>query len=134
MGILKKDKKEKKAGGVKFNSNTNPSQNKSQKEERGYDLYDFENLRKNKSVVKLIKSQGENKEPKIYSDPVTRINSDCERKLRILVISGKSMFILYNKNKSGAYKLKYVTSLSLITKVTICRKNTTLVKISVRNM
>lgn len=143
MGILKtgKSSQKQKKGGVKFDApskkvSTNKSSNSKskRKQERGMDLYDFVNLRKNKSVVKLIKNQGEDHRVKIYSDPVTRINSNFERKLRVCVITEKTLFILYTKSKNGSYKLKYLTPLTMITKVTICRKNSTLIKISIKNM
>lgn len=143
MGILKtnKSKDTTKRGGVKFEVSTTASSNQDKSklrskrnQGRGMDLYDFVNLRKNKSVIKLIKNQGEDYRVKMYSDPVTRINSNFERKLRICVITDKTLYILYTKSKNGSYKLKYLTPLSLITKLTICRKNSTLIKISIKNM
>lgn len=97
------------------------------------DLYDFCSVLKNTSFSKILKGCKDHKYSKVFSDYVTRINSNCERKMRVCVITDQKMYILYPENNKGVFKLKYITNLELITKITVCKRNSTLIKISIMN-
>lgn len=97
------------------------------------DLYDFCSVLKNPSFTKILKSSKDHQYSKVFSDYITRINSNCERKMRVCVITDKKMYILYPENTKGAFKLKYITDLELISKITVCKRNSTLIKISIMN-
>lgn len=53
------------------------------------DLYDYCSVGKDKSVIKLMDEAGETGISRIFSDYITRINSNCERKMRVCYITGK---------------------------------------------
>lgn len=103
------------------------------KKPKNKDLYDFCSVSKNSSFGKILASSTDKNNAKIFSDYITRINSNCERKMRVCVITDKKLYILYPENSKGNYKLKYITSLEMITKITVCIRNSTLIKISIMN-
>lgn len=103
-------------------------------ENENSNLQDYVNLLKNPSVIKILippKSGLLLKDITIFSDYITRINSKCERKIRVLMITENHLYIL-TKSKT-TYKIKYVIQLSLITRITFPTKNSTLIKISFQN-
>ena len=69
----------------------------------------------------------------MFSDTITRINSDCERKLRICAITESKMYIMFPETNKGVLKLKYMFNLEMIQKLTVCKRNSTLMKISILN-
>ena len=97
------------------------------------DLYDFCSVLKSPSFKKIMASSRDANHTKVFSDYITRINSNCERKMRVCVITDKKLYILYPENKKGMFKLKYIADLELITKITVCKRNSTLIKISILN-
>lgn len=101
------------------------------KKKESLDLYDFYSVLQNQSFQKIIEK--EKNVQKVFSDTITRINSDCERKLRVCAITESKMYIMFPESSKGVLKLKYTTSLEMIQKLTICKRNSTLMKISILN-
>jgi hypothetical protein len=106
----------------------------SPKKRKTTDLYDFCSVLKNSSFRKILTSgKHHDKCSRVFSDYITRINSNCERKMRVCAITNKKMYILYPETSKGILKLKYLADLELITKITVCKRNSTLIKISIMN-
>jgi len=59
------------------------------------DLYDYCSLAKERSILKLMDQAGETGVSRIFSDYVTRINSNCERKMRVCYVTGKDFNLFF---------------------------------------
>ncbi len=84
---------------------------------------------------RLIQSIGDNILPNdnIFSDEVIRINSNQERKSRILLITKTRFFILIHDTKS-VYSIKNHYLLHDIYKVEVAQKNSLLINVTFNNL
>lgn len=92
--------------------------------------YDFIGLRENSGVRRLLQANGEELSDKrpIYSDEIIRINSREERKVRVLLITHFSFYILIQKNATE-YSLKTKYVLNDIYSVQVVRNNSLLINV-----
>lgn len=94
--------------------------------------YDFLGLRKNNCIRRLLEADGqfiEDKDP-FFSDSIVRVNSNEERKIRILIVTNQKLYLLIQKEKSRTeFLIKSSDSLRNISKIEIAMNNTLLLNI-----
>lgn len=96
--------------------------------------YDYLNLSKDKKLIDMVnRSVGMVIEGQIYSDFVIRIGSNNQRKLRVFLLIGPFIFILYPKGSNGYYKLKERIHITEIQKIAFPEKNKTFFRMCVMN-
>lgn len=93
---------------------------------------DFMDLRNNNCVVRLLEAEGEDfsRQPAahVFSDQILRINSNQERKPRVLLITKYTLYVLIQEGASK-FALKLKAKLNQIFRIEIPKGNSLLVHI-----
>lgn len=98
------------------------------------DFRDYMSLYGNDCIrSKILKLPGGQAFPNVlFSDYITRINSNCERKIRTFFVSDFALYILVQKGHKD-FTLKFTVNLDLVRKITYPTQNSTLIKLSLEN-
>jgi len=96
--------------------------------------YDFLGLLNNKVLSRFLQSYGDSLPESLYSETISRINSNMSRKIKQLLVTFLNLYILEPSSKSSEeneLKIKKLIPLKSISKVTIPDNNHTILLLTI---
>ena len=98
---------------------------------RNYYLHDYLNVHVDRQIQWIVEQNGSSvKDSDIFCDFVTRINSKNLRRIKLLLICDKYIYLINPKNIRGQYHTKCLLDVTQISEITIPTiNNKTLMKI-----